>query len=740
MRRRADTSDHVVVIPVILRPCAWQDCSGLTDLRAVPRDGCPVSKWSDRDEAFQDIYDELKVVLERTPFVLKASQRSSVRQVEFISQRKNDIEIDDIFVFPTIESPYDQRRVESFDQLWQQRNFAIIRGDDRSGRTVVCRKVFLEEVDAGNAPLLLAGNDVVSSVHHEALIEAKFHEQFSGSFAYWKKCERKVLIVDDFNRGVRLEFIEFAKDYFERILLLVANDEYLVYFRDEELLADFDLFILRSMGHAKQEDLVKKWLDLHNGEQRKRPTTHGEIDQIEDRLNSIIIHNRIVPRYPFYVLSILQTFEAFMPQGLHITAFGHCYQALIVAQLMEAGIREEDVDSALNFLGHLAHHLFVEGGACSSARLRSFVRDYKDEFVVKDSTISRIRDSHASILRRSDDNEYDFKYRYVYYFFLGMFFASDYRKHRELIEEMTELSYLRDNAYVLTFTIHHARDSELVDMILLHTEEALGRERPAKLDASEITILEEALDELPERIATRSVSEERRAQRDAMDRRESERAEGIDEASDQDVLNDMYRALKNIEILGQVLKNKYGSLPKERIANMVGSVIDAGLRIVGWVTNREEILALDDVLSRMVEEGGVAGREKAEMEKFLRKQVRLLVFVAVGALLRKVIISLRKPELREVVEKVCRDAGTPAHELLSLVFFAASSKELSDKFGRRLDQFVGSLEDSKNNVVRRLVSLEMQAYLGTHSVEYKLRHKIFSTLGLKYAPNPGGRR
>ena len=736
VKRRTDDPDRVVVIPVILRPCSWQDCPELSDLRAIPRDGLPVVKWPDQDEAFLDIYNDLKVVIESTPFVLTEPCRRDARQVEFISQRKSDLEIDDIFVFPNIESAYDQRQVESFDELWTGRDYVVVRGDDRSGRTVVCRKLFLEEIENGSAPLLLSGNEVVSPIHHEELVRTKFHEQFSGSFAYWENSE-KVLIIDDFDRSVRLEFIEFAKTYFKRILLVVSNDEYLVYFRDEELLADFELLNLRSLGHPKQEELVEKWLDLHNGQQRGRLVTHGEIDLIEDRLNSIIMHNRIVPRYPFYVLSILQTFEAFMPQGLHITAFGHCYQALIVAQLIGAGIREEDIDSALNFLGHLSYHFFVEGGGCSSSRLRSFIREYKERFVVKDSTINRIRGNDASVLRRRDGEKYEFKYRYVYYFFLGMFFSIDYKQHRDLIEEMAEQSYLQDNAYILTFTIHHARDNELVDMILLHTEEALNSVVPSKLDVSEITILEEALDELPERVSTRSVTEERRAQRETLDRRESERGELIGEKADGEMLNDVYKALKNIEIIGQVLKNKYGSLPKEKIGEMVGSVIDAGLRIVAWITNREAILGLDDVLSRMVEERGFAKKEKSEIDRFLRKQVRLLVFLAVGALLRKVVMSLRKTELREVVERVCRASETPAHDLLGLVFVAASSKELSPKFVVKLEQFIVALDKERNSVVRRLISLEVQSYLSTHTVEYKLRHKMFAALGLKYVPNPG---
>jgi len=42
------------VVPVILRPCAWIEAP-FSKLLALPRDGKPVSRWEDRDEACLDV-------------------------------------------------------------------------------------------------------------------------------------------------------------------------------------------------------------------------------------------------------------------------------------------------------------------------------------------------------------------------------------------------------------------------------------------------------------------------------------------------------------------------------------------------------------------------------------------------------------------------------------------------------------------------------------------------------------
>ena len=307
-----------IVIPVIARPCAWKDHRKISDLLAIPTDGKPITRWNNEDEAFLDIYENIKRIAAQTPARLRSEFRDDLTQVEFISQHKENIKLDDLFVFPNIEREYSKRQIREFRDLWVKSKHVVLKGDDRSGKTVFCRKLFLDAVEKGTPTILISGRDVTSPVNHEQLIKRKFQEQFSGSYSYWRSQDAKLLIIDDFTHITRTQFLCFAKEFFERVVVVMSEDEFLAYFNDEESLADFEILNLRSLGHASQELLIKKWVNLSEGNEQFIP--HGKIDQIEDRLNSIILHSRIVPRYPFYILSILQTFEAFMPQrGLQST-------------------------------------------------------------------------------------------------------------------------------------------------------------------------------------------------------------------------------------------------------------------------------------------------------------------------------------------------------------------------------------------------------------------------------------
>ncbi len=47
------------VIPVIVRKCDWHSAP-FGKLQAVPRDAKPIASWSDRDEAYTAISQELR--------------------------------------------------------------------------------------------------------------------------------------------------------------------------------------------------------------------------------------------------------------------------------------------------------------------------------------------------------------------------------------------------------------------------------------------------------------------------------------------------------------------------------------------------------------------------------------------------------------------------------------------------------------------------------------------------------
>ena len=63
-RSRAETDVRLFRIPIIVRHCAWQDFLGKDNVLALPKDGVPVSAFPDEDEAWLQVYDGIKRVVE----------------------------------------------------------------------------------------------------------------------------------------------------------------------------------------------------------------------------------------------------------------------------------------------------------------------------------------------------------------------------------------------------------------------------------------------------------------------------------------------------------------------------------------------------------------------------------------------------------------------------------------------------------------------------------------------------
>ena len=114
----------------------------------------------------------------------------------------------------------------------------------------------------------------------------------------------------------------------------------------------------------------------------------------------------------FFVLSVLQTYEAFMPRSLQITAYGHCYQALITANLVKSGMQGDDIDSAFNFLGHLAFAMHKNLDKFSRRSLEELLKAYREKYVIGDNVVNRCtKVAKPVVVFRGE--QYAFRYPFV---------------------------------------------------------------------------------------------------------------------------------------------------------------------------------------------------------------------------------------------------------------------------------------------------------------------------------------
>lgn len=749
------------LISIIVRDCPWQDFDDAKDYKALPYQGKAISNAANTDAAWKEVYDGIKEAIEASlnDFSPRQNAIRELSTLEYKSESRNMVLLDDLFVFPELVEESDRildnkknTQVRSATQILDYQK-CLISGEELCGKTKLGVHIFNEILESGKPALFIDLETIKQKKANENIFASIYTEYFSGDYDLWKNQKGKTIIFDNLtSQGNCLDFIDLADNIFDNVVVLTSANNYSSYFMDELRLSKYHALKILSFTHHKQEQLIKKWLDLKKADESEGTINHNLIDKIERDINSVIINNKILPRYPFYILSILQTYEAFMPQNMKITAYGHCYYALILANLIKSGIdqKDESIDACFTFLSEFALCIHSDNNGSSSIseeKYNEFLIYYNAKYILSKSLLNRMTNPNG-VLTRDSDGEYRFSFLYTYYFFLGRYIAINYESKKELVSHMLENSQEDTNSLSLIFAIHHAQDVEIIDDILLHTFCLADSVEPAELNQQETSLFYELLSTIPERILSdNSVENEREMERNARDHEEqgevelrggesTVKNEGAEEEADIDSQT-VYRTIKNMEILSQILKNKYGSLEKPKVQEIVEGIADAGLRLINLVLSNEKMLeALSDFIAKRMDYEVSSKKHLSLIEKQtdIRKLATTFIFVYTMSNLEKIVNCLSKPEIRDVLHTTVQSRNTPAYDIINYFFSLDNASKFDENLRLELDKLLDRYSSNDLFFTKKVVSLRTQFYMNTHTISAPLKQAISSSLKIDYRP------
>ena len=720
-------------IPIIVTECAWLDVLRNDFVKALPNDGKSVRSFRDRGVAWQQVYNGLKDVVStlRNTFLPKSEFIRNLEKTEFISNET--VNLRDIFVFPTLLTPgarinptTEFRRNIVTEETLCKRVTTFIHGEDVSGKTALARHLyfmFLDKADSKYAPLLVDFHDTESS-NPERILAFAYEAQYTGDFGLWKAKDGKVLILENMSPTRRCtNFLRFARDHFEKIFVTLSSDIYHSFFLDDERFADFSGVKIEPLNHSQQETLIRNMLSLSHPD---APVPDGLVDQFENSVNSIIISNKIVPRYPFYVLSILQTKEKFMPD-VSITSYGHCYYVLIVAHLLKSGISAKDMDinACFNFLENLAFAQYSIGvdsmteGSGQTA-FEEFIASYTEKFFISSSMINRLTHQEFGIVGIGGT----FRHKYMYHYFLGRFFANNRDTTSKIVEELCETSYLGDNQLIILFLVHHTNDESVIDDIIIRSLCTLEEVAPAKLTEEETARFTKIISSVPENVLSKSpVVDVRKHERDLRDQdeRQSNGSDQLNDSPTNDFQLGVYRIFKSNEILGQILKNKFGILPKPKVEEVIETIADGGLRLVNsMLESEDQITHYASFFHKQWPDLDI-GQIQLILRGFSFTWTMTNIEVVVG--------SINIPEIRDGIDSIVRRRSTPAYELVGYFSLLDSAEQLTTGIVNEVRRL---LETNQDQFIKTVVSLRTQFYMNSHRSRAQVEQQMCSVLGIRY--------
>lgn len=715
-------------VPVLLAPCAWKDVLD-EDIKLLPNEATPVSDYSSNDNAWFEVYEGIKAVIEhvRQMFTPKMDFEEWMEKTELLSHE--DIKLSEIFVLPTLTSYATQEgskpqilesRITDVDTLLAG-GHTLVHGAEMSGKTALARYLFLHLSGKGDAVLFVDLRASHGSAN-ERTFKTLYEQQFSGDYDLWRRSRQKTAIVDNFGSDSQSrKFIALLKEHFDKVIVFLTSDTFIAYYRDDRALVDFVEVRLGELTNVKQEELIRARLETT----ARGAVTDGGVDQIEKQVNNVI-QRRIVPRYPFYVLSIVQTFESYMPSNLSITSYAHCYHALIVAKLIKAGVdrKDDELNACFNFAEQLAFALY-KAGASDDAEVpegfdfQGFIKKYHRTYLIPTRLLNRLRHREYGII----SDEGIFKISYMYYYFLGKYLSgSRTDEERNVVERMCEKSYVRANNLSLLFVIHHATDNRVIDAITSIVSKTLCNIQPASLSEDETSRFNALIGSLSKTVLNDGdVEQERKRQREARDKAEARGLDAKDEKDDAAVhANDWYRMLKNNEILGQVLRSRYGRLTRDEIRKTIEAISEGGLRLVNLILKDEHEI---QNLAKFV--GARLGTD-ASHGVFVQL-VQFMSFLWTMTNVESIVGCVSSSNIREVLADVVRNKATPAYDLIGYFSELDGAHELNDDIKRSLRKLLNEYRDP---FIKAVLSLRTQHYMNTHRSDRRVEQGICDLLGI----------
>lgn len=674
--------------------------------------------------------------------ILKVKQSfiDSIEALEFWWHTLNSI-----FVWPEFYfiSWNEEKNIDwSLDVFLEEKNkTCFIKWIDLSWKSSVGKKIFLDSISDDYYPILLNWSIIDKwNLNFDKILEKEFNEQYTWDYEDYKNKDNKIIIVDNYHIWVNKKFIKFCKENFLKIFFIISDDDFVMYFKDEENYVEFDTYTITTFNNSRKHDLIFNW--LKKDYQTKDEVYNKNFDLIENRIEDITSKNQMFPKHPFFLLSIIQAFENINTKNINLTSYWHCYYALIISQLDKKWIDNNSLDYCFNYLKNLAFHIFTfnwnNSDNISIEEYDNFKNNYSTRYnLMSKSVLNRLENDQYSIIRKKDW-KVKFEFEYIYYYFIWKYIA-DNEDNGDIIENLCEWIYKKSSSNILIFTIHHSSSNKLLERIQKHSITTFFDYKITLLSNEDTCFLNNLIKELPHSILNnKSISDNRKLEQKVKDENEKNYKELTDsEIEENKEIIELTKAFKIIEVLGQILKNRAWSLEKNKLEELLFNIENLWLRVMTYLL---ETIKSDDFrksIEKMVEIFEHSKGEKQfiseyEKTKKIEEFVQNMWLRTILWLLFKIFQSVAIEQIVEHQRVITFNNQSPSYELLYSLF----SLNYGNVNIPELKKLYQKFEEEKNFLALKSMSFFIQIYMNGHYIKVPERQKLHALLWIKkYIPN-----
>ncbi len=680
--------------------------------------------------------------------------------------KRGRVTLDDLFVYPFVRQvPRQPPSTTSNERLSADRipwlhERTIIVGGELCGKSTLAKKFFADASQSQDlVPVFVRGIDIKSTSPRDcsALIDDAFTKHYSSAKERYRQLpkERKVLIIDDIHRSSKRgeaidKVLRWCADQFGTILCFADNMLMLDEVGDgpeERILPLFARYEILPFGHSKRNELIYQWCTLGES-QENIPEVKRRTARVVQQVNAVL-GKRFVPYVPLFVLGILQQIETSGGPDNYTASQGAVFEALATLKLQMNF--KEDLLTAKNYLAHFAFALYERrqrfmtisefdkwhDGYCKEFKLRLDAGDYRRRLV--DSQIFQVL-----------DDEVGFLHRFGYYLYVADYFARHIEEPetQARVREMFRSLFHEETSNILVFLCFKASGHTefIVQMMLESARSVFPQHLPATLEDDARLIGDQIASASPPELDSLCPDTRRARMLEASDghepnpygnlREDDLRLEDEAESNYPPELRECYAAVRSIQLLGQILRNFYGTLGGNQKVEISRAAYELAMRVVSWyfcfITENQRAVA--EGLARVIVRDHL--REYSDSERLgleVQRTLHALTELVSTGMIKRAADATGMRALEPVYSEVINgDDGKPLSAAYGLIGLEIA---LNVSPTTPLEKIRAASKDLRGNLYAlRILQHLVLAHLSASFVEEKVTQQVCAALGIKEPP------
>lgn len=486
------------------------------------------------------------------------------------------------------------------------------------------------------------------------------------------------------------------------------------------------------LGHKKRNKLIENYHRL-NEENPYSITEQIFLEKTKDSYEQVqtFLGDKLIPSYPIFVLSILQSMNLVKPNNYEQTSYGYCYQSLIhFALAAKAKIKNEDIDTYINYLSELAFSLFdKKKKSLSDIEFQEFHKNYSANYIAPSFIEVRDKLLGSGLLVYDEDEWFHFGYNYIFYFLIAQKIATilTEEKGRQIIQYLCKNIQVDKYANILIFVAHHSKDPFLIDETILASMIPFDDIEPITLErnGSFNELIKDIIQEFKDDIIRSNTDpiQEREKSLESRDKLELQMKDNTYEEDYQNMPSEIisfYQAVRSLEIVGQIIKNRKGSISKQKLHEMIKELYLTAFRTIGFLG--KIIKSTKEELTISIQSKVEKDDSKSEIAERINLFFQLMSFNFCLGIFSKVINSVGNRDLKPIFDDVANELNTPAAKLISFSIKTCYGKLSIPELKLLYKEF------ENNPVALRILKARVKSYLYNNYVKYDERQRIASTL------------